>query len=284
MTKEQARTQFAEAVARSENDLELDRAALLIAAEEYPHLKLETYLDQLDMFAAATRAEDNFYADPLAQMMRLSHRLFDELAFRGNTENYYDARNSFLSDVIDRRIGIPITLSVIYIEVARRIGIKLFGVGMPGHFLVKYSLPSSSKEDQQEIFIDPFHGGRMLTEDRCREMIAEMYNGAMKFQPAFLHAVTKKQILTRMLQNLKGIYTRAMDHHKTLSVIERLLLITPDSATEIRDRGLVCSAMGRYAQARVDLEEYLRRETLAEDAGEMKKRISQLRQRQAQLN
>jgi len=282
MTKIEARTQFAEAVAQDENHLELDRAALLIAAEEYPHLNVEKYLDHLDTFAATCRDEDISYADPFTQIMRISHRLFDELAFRGNTENYYDARNSFLSDVIDRRTGIPITLSVIYIEVARRIGIRLSGVGMPGHFLVKYSL--STSQDRQEIFIDPFHGGCLLTEARCREMIAEMYNGTMEFQPAFLHSVTKKQILTRMLQNLKGIYTRAMDHHKTLSVIERLLLITPDSAVEIRDRGLVFSAMGRDAQARVDLEEYLRREPMAEDAGEVKKRILQSRQRLARLN
>lgn len=278
MTKEQIRTQFVESISRNETELELDRTALLIAAEEYPHLSVEAYLIRLDELAATARANDNDPANPFSRILQLSHLLFDEVGFRGNSGNYYDARNSFLNDVIERRTGIPITLSVVYIEVARRIGLKLSGVGMPGHFIVRYA------DEEQEIFVDPFHGGRVLTEERCREMIAEMYNGEMKFQPAFLHAVTKKQILTRMLQNLKGIYAQATDHHKTLGIIERLLLINPNGATEIRDRGLVSYAMKRYTEARTDLEEYLRRSPLAKDADEIKKRLSQLRQRQAQLN
>ncbi|MEP7339363.1 MAG: transglutaminase-like domain-containing protein [Acidobacteriota bacterium] len=281
MTKEEARAQFTETVARNEDDLELDRAALLIAAEEYPYLEIESYLDRLEAFAEEAGLRDDAYSDPLSSVMRLGNLLSDKLGFRGNAESYYDARNSFLNDVIDRRTGIPITLSIVYLEVARRAGLKLFGVGMPGHFIVKYA------DDEQEIFIDPFHGGRLLTEDRCREMIAEMYNGQMKFQPNFLYAMPKRQILARMLQNLKGIYARAKDHHKTLGTIERLLLIhkdDPDSAAEIRDRGLIYFAMERYVQARSDLEEYLRRAPLANDAADIKQRLSQLRQRQAHLN
>jgi regulator of sirC expression with transglutaminase-like and TPR domain len=282
MTREEARTRFAEAVARDENDLELDQAALFIAAEEYPDLEIDDYLDQLDSLAEIAETDDDSYANPLVRMMRLRHLLFDELGFRGNTENYHDARNSFLNEVMDRRTGIPITLSVIYLEVARRIGLKLFGVGMPGHFIVKYAPDQSG--DEQEIFVDPFHGGRLLTKEQCREIIAEMYNGEMKFQSAFLRAVTGKQILIRMLQNLKAIYAHALDHHKMLGVIERILLINPDAITEIRDRGLVLFARTRYSEARVDLEEYLRRKPMAEDVAEIEKRLSQLRQRQALLN
>jgi len=278
MKKEEARALFAEAVARGEADLELDRAALLIAAEEYPKLEIEPYLDQLDGLAEAAKAGDDCHADPLVRMVRLSHLLFEEQGFCGNAENYYDARNSFLNDVLDRRTGIPITLSVIYLEVARRIGLKLYGVGMPGHFIVKY------KDDEREIFVDPFHGGRLLTEDRCREMIAQTYNGEMKFQPAFLEAVTGRQILVRMLQNLKAIYARARDHHKMLGAIERVLLLKPDAVMEIRDRGLVFFAQARYGESRADLEEYLRLAPLAEDAGEIRKRLAHLRQRQARLN
>jgi regulator of sirC expression with transglutaminase-like and TPR domain len=278
MTKEEARAQFAEMVARRENDLELDRAALLIAAEEYPRLEVESCLDQLDSFAEMARARIAAADDPLARIMRLGHLLFDELEFRGNVENYFDARNSFLNDVIDRRTGIPITLSVLYLEIARRIGLKLSGVGMPGHFLVKYA------DDEQEILIDPFNGGRLLSEEKCREMIEELYGGKVKFHPAFLYAVTKRQILARMLQNLKGIYARAGDHHKTLAAIERAMLINPEAAQEIRDRGLVYFGMERYAMALSSLEEYLRRAPQAADAKEIKERINQLRQRQAQLN
>ncbi len=278
MTKEEARAQFTEIVACDEDKLELDRAALLIAAEEYPRLNVEEYLSLLDEFGEQARARDDFFANPLNRVMRLSNMLFDEFEFRGNVGNYYDARNSFLNDVVDRRIGIPITLSVLMIEVARRTGLKLFGVGMPGHFIVKYI------DDEQEIFADPFHGGRIVNEDRCRQMVEEMYSGQMPFHPSFLRAVTKKQILTRMLQNLKGVYSQARDHFKTLGLTERALLITPDSATEIRDRGLSCFALGRYVEARADFETYLHREPQADDAARIKSLLAQLRQRQAQLN
>lgn len=278
MTTEEVRSQFAQIVACDESTLELDRAALLIAAGEYPHLNVEEYLAELDAFAEMARALDDVFADPLVRIMRLSNLLFDELQFRGNAEKYYDARNSFLNDVIDRRLGLPITLSVLMIEVGRRIGLKLFGVGMPGHFMAKYS------DNEQEIFVDPFHGGRIVNEERCHEMILEMYQGQMKFHPSFLYAVGKKQILTRMLQNLKGIYSRAQNHHKTLGMIELALLINPESAAELRDRGLVCLALGKYVQARADLEEYLSRAPKSDDAAEIKKRLIQLRQKQAQLN
>jgi len=278
MTKEEARAKFAEMVARNENDLELDRAALLIAAEEYPHLDVEKYLDQIVAFADLAGARDDVQADPLTRIMRLSNLFFDELGFHGNVEDYFDARNSFLNDVLDRRTGIPITLSVLYIEIARRIELKLFGVGMPGHFIVKFV------EGDHEILIDPFNSGRLLSEEKCREIVEEMYDGRMKFHPAFLYAVTKKQILMRMLQNLKGIYAQSGDHHKTMGAIERALLIDPGAVNEIRDRGLVYSGMERYAAALADLEEYLRRAPQAADAKEIKERIKQLRQKQARLN
>src|SRR5262249_34295774 len=158
-----------EMVARSENELELDRAALLIAAEEYPFMDVEKYLDQIGAFAERARSRDDLYADPLSRIMRLSDLVFGEWGFRGNVEDYFDARNRFLNDVIDRRTGIPITLSVLFLEIARRIGLKLFGVGMPGHFVVKFV------GDENEILIDPFNGGRLLSEEKCREMIKEMY-------------------------------------------------------------------------------------------------------------
>ncbi|HMV48802.1 MAG TPA: transglutaminase-like domain-containing protein [Blastocatellia bacterium] len=276
MTKEEARAQFQELISRRDSMLELDRAALLIAAEEYPQLEVEHYLRQLDAFAEAAKVGND--SSPYYRIQRINQVLFDELGFHGNAGNYYDARNSFLNEVMERRTGIPITLSVIYLEVARRMGINLFGVGMPGHFLVKYS------DEEEEIFIDPFHNGRILTVDQCREMIFKMYEGKMEFQLAFLRAVTKKQILTRMLQNLKGVYARALAHHKTLSVIERVLLITPASATELRDRGLVFWGMKLYVQAQADLEEYLRRNPAAEDSEEIKKRLLHVKHRLAQWN
>ncbi len=278
MTREEARAQFGEIVARDEDSLELDRATLLIAAEEYPNLDVEEFLSLLDEIGEQARAGDDFFAAPLTRIMRLSHLLFDELEFRGNAENYYDARNSFLSDVLTRRTGIPITLSVLMMEVGRRIGLRLFGVGMPGHFLVKYA------DEEQEIFADPFHGGRIVDEDRCRQLIEQMYDGRMPFSLSFLHAVTKKQILSRMLQNLKGVYAKANDHFKLLGLIERALMINPDSASEVRDRGSANFALGRYGEARKDFENYLRQLPEADDAARIKSLLAELRQRQARWN
>jgi len=278
MNRIEARAQFAALAARSEAELEMDRAAFLIAAEEYPDLDVEQYLERMNSIAAGVRLAVPSAADPLTRIMRFSHFLSEELGFTGNTANYYDPRNSFLNDVIDRRTGIPITLSVLYIEIARRIGLNLSGVGMPGHFIVKYP------DDEQEVFLDPFNGGQLLAEERCREMIEQMYGGAMPFRPEFLQAVTKRQILTRILQNLKGIYSREQDYTKTLALIERSLALDPDSATELRDRGLIYFALERHAQALADLEEYLRRTPLADDEKQVRERIKQLRQRQARLN
>lgn len=278
MNQEAARRQFAGIVARPENEVELDRATLLIAAEEYPQLDVEKYLAQLDHFADALRDLHRAQPDPLLRLFSLNHQLFNQLGFRGNTETYYDARNSFLNDVMDRRSGIPISLSVIYIEVARRLSLPVFGVGMPGHFLVKY------RDGERDVILDPFHAGRILSVERCAEMVEEMYGETIRFQLSFLSEVTKKQILTRMLLNLKGVYARVPDHPRTIAVIERALLITPGAMTEIRDRGLAQLELGRYRQALNDLEAYLQRLPHAEDADEVREKIRELRQRQARLN
>ena len=278
MKSTEARAQFAAQVARADDEMELDRAALLLAAEEYPQLELEPYLALLDDCAARARGNDAAYASPVTRLLRLNDVLFGELGFRGNTENYFDARNSFLNDVLERRTGIPITLAVVYMEVARRLGLRVWGVGMPGHFLVKY------QDEDDEILLDPFHGGRLLSEEDCFQMVLQMYQGKVVFERSFLTAVSNKQILTRMLQNLKGIYARAADHHKTLGVIERALLIAPDALNEIRDRGLIYAALERFNPALAELESYVRRAPDANDAEAIKEKIVELKQRRAQLN
>lgn len=282
MTKEQARREFAAAINLDESFIELDRAALLIAAEEYPRLDIEEYLSRLDHFAEKAAWGMPEEADAFGRLLALSQYLFRDCGFSGDTENYYDARHSFLNDVIERRRGIPITLSVLLMEVARRLGLVVFGVGLPGHFVVKFF--DTADEEVREVFLDPFNGGRVLTEEDCRRKVEEMYGGAVVFSRSFLAVVSKRQILSRMLQNLKGVYNRAAHHHKTLGVIERLLLLNPGSPTEIRDRGLVYSALERYAQARADLEDYLTASPRAEDAARIKDVLTRLRQRQAQLN
>ena len=280
MTKDEARQQFTTLIAGHESGLELDRASLLLAAEEYPAMQVEEYLAQLDALAedARRRIILGELFEPLECATALAAYLFYEGRFTGNSKDYFAARNSFLNDVLDRGSGIPITLSVVFIEVARRLSIKLLGVGMPGHFLVKYN------DDEQEVFFDPFNGGRVLTAANCRALIEQLYEGRMTFEHAFLHAITKKQILRRMLQNLKNVYANASDLHKLLGVIERLLILTPDALCEIRDRGLTYYGLKKYSQARVDLETYLHRLPQAEDKKRMKEVLNDIRQRQAQLN
>ena len=285
MTPAEARAQFNTQIQRDEssNDmgLELDRAALLIAAESYPSLEVESYLRQLDELAAQARANDVPHASPVTRILRLNDLMYGEWGFHGNAEDYYDARNSFFNEVLDRRTGIPITLSVVYMEVARRLGLPLVGVGLPGHFIVKYQPPDT--EDEDEIFIDPFNEGRLLLEEDCFRMVLQMYQGRVVFERRLLDTVTKRQILARMLQNLKGIYARANDHAKALSAIERVMLIQP-AAEELRDRGLVLAALHRYPQAIADLESYLRTKPEPEEAQAIQEKLKELKQRQAQWN
>jgi regulator of sirC expression with transglutaminase-like and TPR domain len=280
MNKSAARQQFIAAIQLEDSSIELDRAALLIAAEEYPSLNVEEYLSRLDELAENSRRRmtDDELSDSLLRAETLANHLFGDDRFTGNSKDYYDARNSFLNDVIDRGRGIPIALSVVFIEVARRLRIQLYGVGLPGHFLVKYS------DTANEVFFDPFNGGKILTEDDCRQKVEEMYQGRVPFHPSFLAAFSKKQILSRMLQNLKGVYFNSGDLNKAVAVIERLVLLNPGSMEEIRDRGLVNFALKKYALARPDLEAYLQAIPNAQDQAQVIKALNELRQKQARLN
>jgi regulator of sirC expression with transglutaminase-like and TPR domain len=226
----QIRQLFTEAVTGPEHRLDLARAALLIASEEYPGLDSLRYIAKLEVMAAAVRPAVTMTDDPAWKIRSLNTYLFEERGFRGNTEDYYDPRNSFLNDVVDRRLGIPITLSVIYMEVGRRVGIPLQGVGMPGHFITKYAEPG------EDIYIDPFNRGRILSREACEELIQQLHGEPVPFQESFLAPVSKKQILARMLMNLKAVYIHNQNHLKALSVVERLLIIQPDVEQEEKDR------------------------------------------------
>ena len=226
----QIRQLFTEAVNGPENRLDLARTALLIASEAYPGLDILRYVAKLEVMAAAVRPAVTTTDDPALKIESLNAYLFEERGFRGNAEEYYDPRNSFLNDVIDRRLGIPITLSVIYMEVGRRVGMPLQGVGMPGHFIMKYAEPAG------DIYIDAFNKGRILSRQACEELLQQLYGEPVPFQETFLAPVSKKQILARMLMNLKAIYIHTKDYLQALSVVERLLIIQPDVEQEVKDR------------------------------------------------
>ncbi len=234
----QTRQLFTDIVTGPENRLDLGRAALLIASEQYPGLDILRYVAKLEAMAAAVRPRVSTADEPILEIEHLNTYLFEERGFRGNSEAYYDPRNSFLNDVLDRRLGIPITISVVYMEVGRRVGMPLQGVGMPGHFIVKYTQPG------EELYIDPFNKGRVLSRQACEELIQQVYGEARPFQEAFLAAVTKKQIVSRLLVNLKAIYIHTKDYLKALSVVERLLIVQPNDQQELKDRAALRNLIG----------------------------------------
>ena len=264
-------------VSRDDEQIDIAEAALLIAAEEYPRLDVETYLDKLDHFGDLAREQAAGSHGAVDLITALNSTLFERLAFRGNSDSYYDPRNSFLNEVIDRRIGIPITLTVVYIDVARRIGFPVKGVGLPFHFIAKHEAESG------DIFIDPFNKGRLLGAAGCAELVTEMGGGRIELQHEHLEAVSTKQILIRMLSNLLGIYATS-DHRRALSTVERILLMNPESAPHIRDRGLLLASIGDSANAIFELKRYLELATNAADADSVREQIKSIRQTQARLN
>lgn len=272
-----ARTRFAEIASLDEDQINLAEAALLIAAEEYSRLDVQTCLEKLDSFGDLARERTADARDAVDVISAINATLYERLGFRGNRESYFDPRNSFLNEVIDRRIGIPITLTVVYIEVARRIGFPVKGVGMPFHFIAKHEAESG------DIFIDAFNEGRLLGAASCAELITEMSSGKLELQPKHLAAVTKKQILTRMLSNLLGIYAKN-DHRRALAAVELMLLINPDSPSHVRDRGLLLGSTGDRVSAITELERYLKLAPNAADAGTVREQIRSIRHNQARLN
>ncbi|HSJ24132.1 MAG TPA: transglutaminase-like domain-containing protein [Longimicrobiales bacterium] len=246
-----ARGRFAAMVTRPEPEVDLATAALLIAAEEYPQLVPEPYLRRLDELAERVRDRQWDATAPVVVLQDLSRVLFEEEGFRGNTDSYYDPRNSFLNDVLDRRLGIPITLSVLYLEVGWRLGLPLHGVNFPGHFLVRYD------GEALKLLVDPFQHGRIRFEDEAQELLDHVYGGSVRMQPDFLRPADRKDILVRMLENLKGTYLNARDDARGLAALERILLITPDSPDHVRDRGMVLTRMGRGREAAEALSRYL---------------------------
>ncbi|HET7746732.1 MAG TPA: transglutaminase-like domain-containing protein [Vicinamibacteria bacterium] len=267
-------------VAGPDASVDLAAAALFIACEEYPDLDVQAYLERLDSMAADLRArlEDT---RPGAAVPALNRLLFRDHGFRGNVQDYYDPRNSFLNDVMDRRTGIPISLSTVYMEVGRRAGLLVDGVGLPGHFIVRVG---GAAGDGPAMLVDPFHNGVVLTRADCQRRLDRIYDGKLKLATAMLGRCDQKAILGRMLRNLKGIYTRRGDHRRALNVVELLLLVHPSSGEDLRDRGLLFAALDCYGLAARDLEAYVTRSPAAADAEELRGRAAELKRLAARLN
>lgn len=237
----------------------LAEAALYIAQEEYPDLEVAPYLKQLSDMAAAIDQQLGSERYPLKVIQAINHYLYEELGFTGNSQNYYDPRNSFLNQVLDRRTGIPITLSLIYLEVAQHLGLPMVGVGMPGHFLVRPVV------NEMVLFVDPFYRGEILFAQDCQERLAQIFGAGMTLNPAFVEPIGSHQFLRRLLTNLKQIYLQQNQVHECLAAIEKILMVVPDAWLERRDRGLLYYQLGDWSACRQDLEAYLKGHPQAED-------------------
>ena len=269
---------FADIASQDDESIDLATAALVIAADEYPGLDLELYLDKLEQIASEARNTATALTDPSDIILAINSVLFLEYGYHGNKQSYYDPRNSYLNQVIDRRTGIPITLSIIYMAVADRIGFRIIGVGMPGHFLVKHAGPSG------EIYIDPFNRGRLMDAAGCAKLVEDISGAKLELRPEHLSAVSKKQILTRMLANLVGIYSEGKDYARATRAVDYILMIDASQPTYVRDRGLLLAASGRKRESIESLERYLKRSPDAPDAPQIKERIKGMRAQLAELN
>jgi regulator of sirC expression with transglutaminase-like and TPR domain len=285
--------QLADAADRPGPDLAAP--AFLIARLEYRHLDPGPYLDRLEHWGDAAFhrvAADPGHEAPLAARVdALNTYLFNELGFSGNREQYEDPRNSCLNEVLDRRTGIPITLSLVYIEVARRAGVRAEGVNFPGHFLVRVLQDLHTDDPGDGLIVDPFHGGAILNEHDCRLLLHRHMGEEAAWAPELLARATRRQILVRMLLNLKRLYVKWRSFPQARVITDLLLALSPSAVTELRDRGLLAYHMNDFPAALRDLEEYLKLSKMSESDEDQKKdnqqvweHVKALRRRVASLN
>ncbi|HET7197313.1 MAG TPA: tetratricopeptide repeat protein [Burkholderiales bacterium] len=277
---------FSEMLSREDVHIDLAHACLMIAQDAYAELDVEHYLGEIERMALRLRGRLGQAGAAEEKVMALNQYLFDELGYRGNAEQYYDPRNSYLNEVMDRRTGIPITLAVLYMALGRRIGLPLEGVSFPGHFLVRLRLRGGM------LVLDPFAGGAPLAADDLRERLRRVVPKSMtEGVPVgelpldqFLEPAAPRQILSRVLRNLKAIYREADKPDRLLEVLNRMLVVAPGSTSELRDRGLVYQRLECYRAALQDLSGYLEREPEAADFEEVRVRMMEVSALCARLN
>ncbi len=248
------------------------RAALLIAKEEYPQLSEELYLARLDQMAEEVRDRLANETAPVVVLQELLTTLFERRKLKGNREAYYDPRNSFLNDVLDRGRGIPLTLGMVLLETGWRLDLPLEGVNFPSHFLVRF------RGDAVQLLLDPFDSGHTRFQDQAQQLLDKVYGGMVRMQPQFLKAATRRDMLVRLLTNLKGVYVNVSDHRRALAAVERILVLHPTSRGENRARGLLLVRLGRRTDAVEQLEAYLQLAPQAGDADKIRHMVDDLRE------
>lgn len=271
---------FREMIGRPDEAIDLAEAALLIAQNAYRDLDIARYLARIDALARDLRGhvpEDSSDGELIAALNRF---LFEEQGFGPNLQDYYDPRNSYLNDVLDRRVGIPISLSLLYMEVGRRVGLALRGVSFPGHFLVKCSVA------QGMVILDPYCGGISLGLHDLQHRLREARGGEVSraIVAGMLVSASNREILARMLRNLKAIYLERKDYAHALSTIDSMVALMPGEAGEVRDRGLVYLKLECFRAALTDLESYLQMAPEAPDLDEVRAHVVGLRRSAARLN
>jgi regulator of sirC expression with transglutaminase-like and TPR domain len=277
---------FEKVLAGDDVRIDLAHACLLIAQDAYPDLPVERYLGDIERMALRLRGRMPQTSAPEERVAVLNQFLFEDLGFRGNTEEYYDPRNSYLNDVIDRKVGIPISLSIVYMVLGRRVGLPLEGVSFPGHFLVRLRMR------QGVLVLDPFAGGAPQSEADLRDRLQRVIPpGATDRVPLselpldqFIEAATNRQILARVLRNLKTIYRETDKPERMLEVLNRMLVVAPESSADLRERGIVYQRLECYRAALKDLSDYVEREPDAPDMDEVRTLLVEVSARCARLN
>ncbi len=270
--------------------IDLVQAAFLIARIEYPDLDIAVTIGQLDALARRVGMLLGLAAEhlpislpptlaPWAVIKAVNTVLFEQEGFHGNKGDYYNSANSFLHKVLEDHTGIPITLALLYMEVCKRLGLSMDGIGLPLHFMVGYRFSQDSR-----LYIDVFHDGELLSEQECRERIFQLAGGRIKFHRQWFEPISHKQFLIRMLSNLKHIYIHNEHYHYALAVCERLVMLSPETASERRDRGIVHLHLKHYGRARQDLKKYIELAPLAQDREEILTHIKTINQTIAMLN
>lgn len=275
MFSDPARQRFTSMVTLRDEDIDLLVATLLIAQEEYPGLSVVDEVARVDAIAADLVGAVGKDADFFHAIFAINQALFEKRGFRGNLDDYEDPDNSMMNRVLDRRLGIPITLSILYLEVARRTGLSARGVGFPGHFIVRFD------DTWGTTFVDPFHRGRILLEADLRRRLTRALGRETAWKAQFLAPANNRQILTRLLLNLKRLYVNRGDLERALAASERLVILNPHAPSERRDRGLLYGQTGHREVAIADLQEYLQLRPDASDARRIRRVLNGLLQRRS---
>lgn len=261
-----------------DSELELATGALLIAKSDYPELDVADYQQRLDAMADAIRQNLQGTALPEHHIAEMNRYLFEEQKFQGNNKDYYALSNNFLNVVLDRKMGLPITLSVLYIEVGKRAGLPLAGVNFPGHFLVKY------KSEHLDVFIDAFDNGKFMSENALEAKLQETFGQPINLQPSMLAEATNREILARILRNLMHAYTRLERHDAALHAAQRITWFMPNSAGALRQFGYMLYRNNAYGDAISVFERCLEIEDNPVEVAAIERNIRVLRQLLARLN